>query len=116
MSKYRSVRTTVHGMTFASKAEAKRYEHLLLAGEYGEIRNLELHPRFPLMVAGQRVCDYVADFRYEQRGVRLKLQSGTVEDIWTDVVEDVKGMPTPVYRLKKKLLKACHGIDVQEVR
>lgn len=34
------------------------------------------------------------------------------------VVEDVKSPATrtPVYRLKRKLVKAIHGIDVQEVR
>jgi len=31
------------------------------------------------------------------------------------VVEDVKGVRTPVYLLKKKLLKACHGLDVVEI-
>jgi len=31
------------------------------------------------------------------------------------VVEDVKGVKTPVYRLKKKLVEALHGITIQEI-
>jgi hypothetical protein len=31
------------------------------------------------------------------------------------VVEDVKGFKTPVYRLKKKLMLAVHGIIVVEI-
>lgn len=115
-SKYRAVPTTVNGITFASKAEARRYRELLLLGDAGEVRNLELQPRFALSVSGERVCEYVADFRYEQRVIRCGLRTATVTDVWLPIVEDVKGIRTPVYRLKKKLMKACYGIDVQEVR
>jgi len=31
-----------------------------------------------------------------------------------EVIEDVKGFKTPVYRLKKKLMLAIHGIDILE--
>jgi hypothetical protein len=32
------------------------------------------------------------------------------------VVEDVKGFKTPVYKLKKKLVEACHiGVKIEEV-
>jgi hypothetical protein len=30
------------------------------------------------------------------------------------VVEDTKGMRTPVYRLKKKIMKALYDIDILE--
>jgi hypothetical protein len=33
------------------------------------------------------------------------------------IVEDVKGgASTPVYRLKKKLVKAIYGVEIREVR
>jgi len=34
------------------------------------------------------------------------------------VVEDVKSEPTktPIYRLKKKLLLACYGIQITEIQ
>ena len=112
-SKFHAVPTVCHGFRFASKAEARRYGELLLLGMAGEIRNLELQPRFPLLVGGVKVGDYVADFRYQER-----LGSNTVngDPVWHDVVEDVKGVRTPVYRMKAKHMQAQYGITIREVR
>jgi len=108
-AKYRAKPTVVHGVRFASKAEARRYQELLLLGRAGEIRNLELQPRFPLHVGGEQVAVYVADFRYEERSI-----DAFNECYWFDVVEDVKGMKTPVYRMKKKMVEAQYGIRIRE--
>lgn len=102
MSKYNSVRTTVDGITFASKMEANRYQELKLMQAAGEIYGLALQPKFPLVVNGLKVGTYVADFEYFTDGARR-------------VIEDVKGVKTPIYKLKKKLVKALHGVDIQEV-
>lgn len=101
-SKYGAQRTTVDGLTFDSKKEARRYRDLLLLGLAGELRDLELQPRFPIVVNGVRIGEYRADFRYwdARRG---------------DVVEDVKGLRTPVYVLKRKLIEALYGITITEV-
>lgn len=124
-SKYRAVRTVVHGFTFASKAEARRYSELLLLGLAGEIRNLELQPRFPIFVEGERVAEYVGDFRYEERIPALQFSQRSLDRAgvivamvfdWSDVVEDLKGMKTPVYRLKKKLVEAQYRIQIRETR
>lgn len=116
-SKYHAVRTTVHGVTFASKAEARRYQDLLLLGAAGEIRNLELQPKFPIRSNGEVVAAYVADFRYEERyGMVVPQAPIPWCHGWRDVVEDVKGMKTPVYRLKKKLVEVQYGIQIREVR
>ena len=93
MTKYHAVPTVIDGTRFASKREATRYQRLLMLQAAGEIRDLELQPRFPLTINGFRVGTYVADFRYCTRDGRV-------------VVEDVKGVRTPVYRLKSKLLRA----------
>lgn len=95
-SKYGNKRIEGDGYVFDSKAEAARYWTLRLEQKAGLITCLDVHPRYDL-----KVCDYVADFRY-RRGNHL-------------VVEDVKGVKTPVYRLKKKLMKLFHNIDVSEV-
>lgn len=64
----------------------------------GEISGLTLQPRFTLQPsfkkAGRtiRKIEYVADFMYTDR-------SGQT------VVEDVKGMRTDVYRLKRKMFE-----------
>ncbi len=104
-SKFNAVRTTVHGWTFDSKKEAQRYGELLLLGRAGRIRNLELQPWFHLHVNGERIGKYVADFRYQELDAFGE----------RDVIEDVKGMKTPVYRLKKKLVEATYGIRITEV-
>lgn len=100
-SKFHAVKTEVNGIVFASKKEAHRYLELLVLQGMGEIKDLELQPRYPIVVNGVTVCTYVADFRYKNR-------SGDT------IVEDVKGVRTPVYNLKKKLLKAIYGITITE--
>lgn len=93
----------MNGIRFDSKREAKRYQELCLLEKAGGIAKLELQPRFPLVVNGEKITSYRADFRY------LDVRSGEI------VVEDAKGVKTPVYRLKKKLVRAIYGIDIQEV-
>ena len=100
--KYGNKKTEAYGKLFASKREAKRYGELRLLFKAGEILDLECQPVIACKVNGGHVCNYIADFRYKTRG-------GGV------VYEDAKGFKTPVYRLKKKLVKACTGIEVQEV-
>lgn len=104
--KYGAKKTVVDGITFPSKAEALRYAELKILLRAGQIADLTRQPRFPLVVAGQLVGTYIADFSYT--------------DVATgkSVVEDVKSPATrtDVYRLKIKLLRALHGIDVVEVQ
>ena len=102
MTKYRAIRTEVDGHVFASKAEARRYQELKLMERAGLIEALRLQPRYPLHVNGRLICTYVADFAYTD------LEHGEA------VVEDVKGVRTPVYNLKKKLMKALYQIDITE--
>jgi len=101
-SKYRNVRTVVDGITFDSAAEARRYEQLKLLEIGGAILDLELQPRYEIKVNNHKVCVYVADFRY------VETATGEV------MVEDVKGVRTALYKLKRKLVKAVHGIDIYE--
>lgn len=101
-SKYKNVRTEVDGITFASKKEAKRYGELRLMQKAGVIDHLKTHPAFPLVINDECVCSYIADFCYNLPDGKL-------------VVEDCKGFKTDVYKLKAKLMKAVHGIDVVEI-
>ena len=102
--KYGAVRTTVDGISFASKAEAKRYGELKLLEKAGQIGGLELQPRFPLEHRGIKLTTYIADFSYWTMGQPPQR-----------VIEDVKGMKTAVYRLKKKLVEAHYGITITEI-
>ena len=103
-NKFGAKKTVLDGITFASRAEAQRYADLKLLERIGEITELELQPAFDLVVNGHKVCRYIADFRYR------KAATGEA------VVEDVKSAPTrtPEYRIKRKLMLACHGIEVLE--
>lgn len=97
--KYGNVKTEAEGMKFDSKREAKRWMNLRLEETAGQIKDLTRQVVYPLVVNGMQICIYVADFVYERNGL---------------VVEDAKGFKTPEYRLKAKLMLACHGITVLE--
>lgn len=94
-SKYNAVKTEVDGIKFDSAKESKRYASLKLLERAGVIENLKLQPRFLLQEGftynghKERKIEYVADFQYERNG--------------QTIVEDVKGMKTEVYKLKRKL-------------
>ena len=87
-----------------SGLEAGRCAELQALQNAGLIRDLEQQPRFRLDVNEVHVCDYIADFRYHD------VQEGAV------VVEDAKGVATDVYKIKKRLVLALHGVEVVEVR
>lgn len=107
--KYGAKPTTVDGIRFASKREAKRYGELKLLERAGLISCLELQPRFPFTLRGtfsneaKHIFTYVADFSYlDHDGTGI-------------VVEDVKGVRTEVYKLKRKLIEEQYGITITEV-
>ncbi len=102
-SKYRNRKTLYQGIWFHSQKEADRYQDLLHRERAGEISHIELQPRYNLVVNGQKLGFYKADFRYRD------VATGEV------VVEDVKGVRTAVYQLKKKLMKALYGIEIIEI-
>lgn len=111
--KYHARAETVDNLHFASQKEARRYGELKLLQQVHAISDLECQPEFPLSVVKifrngwpielATVGKYIADFQYTD------LRTGEI------VVEDVKGVRTPVYQLKKKLVAAIHGITVREV-
>ena len=103
MNKYHNRKTELDGIRFASCKEATRYQELLWMQQAGLIQGLELQPRFDLVVNGHKLGFYKADFRYED------LETGLT------IVEDVKGIRTSTYQLKKKLVKALYGVEIREV-
>lgn len=102
--KYNNQPTTVDGIRFASKKEAGRYCELSLMQKAGIISHLQCHPRYRFEVNGLDIGGYTADFCYREDGELI--------------VEDVKGgkaTKTEAYGLRKNLMLACHGIEVQEI-
>ena len=102
-NKYNAVPEEVDGVRFDSRKEASRYRLLRALLQAGEIADLVCHPSYDLEVNGVLICRYEADFRY------LEVATGSV------VVEDAKGVRTPAYKLKKKMMKAIHDIAIVEV-
>lgn len=101
-NKFGAVRTVVDGINFASKAEARRYSELKLLERAGAITGLELQKRYKLSaVGGEKIAAYLADFDY------IETQTGE------RVTEDVKGVLTPVFKLKAKLFEAQYGRKIK---
>jgi len=111
-SKFKNKKVKLDGYTFDSLSEAKHYQHSLLPRfKSGEITHLEVHPRFKCMINGVKICDYIADFSY----INVK-EIGLQGQIGCQVVEDVKGFKTDVYKLKKKLVEAIYrGTKIIEI-
>lgn len=119
ISKYHNHKIYLSGMKFDSKKEAMRWVELNHLQDAGEITNLRRQVKFVLIPAQregetitargiqrpgkliEREVFYVADFCYEEDG--------------KTVVEDVKGMKTDVYIIKRKLLLFRYGIRIREV-
>lgn len=94
----------IDGHWFASAAEGERYRQLKRLIEAGRIDNLKLQQTYELTVNNVLICRYRADFSYQvidERGRPLR-----------DVIEDVKGMSTPEFVLKRKLFDALMPVKL----
>ena len=105
VNKYRAKKTVIDGITFDSKKEAARYCQLKILERAGQITGLVWDKKamhYPLAVNGLKIGVYTPDFEYV--------------DVLTGqkVTEDCKGICTRDYLLRKKLMKAIHGIEILE--
>jgi hypothetical protein len=101
-SKYNNKKTKVDGIIFDSKKEADRYVFLTLRATIGDVLDLHLQVPFIFALEGKKMFTYKADFVYFD----------TITN--KTVIEDVKGMRTPLYKLKKKLIEHQHQITITE--
>lgn len=109
-NKYHNTATTVDGVKFHSIAESYRYIELKIMEKGGMIHGLELQPKFLLQEKFRhpteglmREINYIADFSYIEKDRKI--------------VEDVKGMKTKEYILKKKLfLKLYPNLIFREIK
>lgn len=109
-NKYNAKKTVVDGITFDSKAEAKRYGELLLLQKAEKIEGLRVHTPWPLFAAHQTTSETTLVGRYESDFDYFDNDDGGL------IVEDVKGMMTPFSAWKIKHFEAQYGIDVKIVR
>jgi hypothetical protein len=109
-TKYRNRKTEVDGIVFDSKAEAARWTDLRRLQQAGEITDLRRQVTFELVpavkffgaVRATPAIRYIADFGYTD------VATGKT------ITEDVKGVQTRVYKIKKHLMKALFNIDILE--
>jgi hypothetical protein len=102
-NKYRNTRVTFDGIKFDSMKERNRYIGLKILLDAGLIEDLKLQPRYKLYVNGALICTYVGDFSYIEKGKFI------LEDVKSEITRK-----NPIYRIKKKLVKACYNIDIFE--
>lgn len=110
-SKYHNVIAYVDGQKFDSHKEARRFMELKLMEKAGEIVNLQRQVKYELIPKqtsdkAKRVImpvNYYADFVYD-------IPHG---DIMERVVEDVKGVKTPEFIIKAKLMLWRYGIWIK---
>jgi hypothetical protein len=107
--KYHNKKTEIDGVVFDSRKEALRWHELKLMEKAGLISDLRRQVPFSLIPnlkddSGkviERAVKYIADFCYIQNGEA--------------VVEDVKGIRSKDYILKRKMMLYFHGIRVKEI-
>ena len=99
-------------IAFDSEREARRFGELRMLLRCGQIQDLRLQVNFTLQEGyttadGERVRPivYRADFTYRER----------TGDGWRPVVEDVKGVRTKEYNMKRKMMLEKFGVKIREV-
>lgn len=108
-NKYQNKKVSIDGIVFDSTKEANRYKELRLLESAGEIKDLrmqvkyELQPKFIIDGKTIRAINYLADFVYYDCDQKC------------EVVEDVKGFRTEVYKLKKKMFEYKYRIKIIEI-
>jgi hypothetical protein len=87
---------------YHSAREAKRAAELKLLERSGEITDLREQVPIELLPkqVGERGVKIILDFTYRENG--------------TLIAEDCKGMRTPQYILKRKMLQYFHGLRIRE--
>lgn len=104
-SKFKAVPMVDHkGEKFRSHLEGKYNERVTLLMRVGDVTKVEREIPYQLVVNGVLVATYVLDFR-------VTYPDGRVEHV------DCKSSATvtALFKIKKALMLAVHGIDVIEV-
>lgn len=103
-------RTVSSGRAYDSKREAIHGEMLILSEKRGFIKDLIFQPKFPFKKKGLDVLTPTGRTRYYRADFSfIEVKTGKY------IVQDVKGMRTQLYELKRDLVKAIYGIEIEEV-
>lgn len=122
-NKYHNKGTEIDGIHFSSRAEAKWYRIFKDQKGRGEIKDFRMQVPFEL-VPSQKAPVTKFDKKGNPRTVEKVVELAVKyvadfvveENDGTQTVYDVKGFPTPVWGIKRKLMRYVHGIVIQEVK
>jgi len=105
-NKYNAKRTEYNGRTYHSKKEADYATQLDMQRHAQNPKDKVIkwipQVKFAISINEKHICNYYLDFT-------VFYGDGHVEHI------DVKGVKTPVYKLKKKCVEALYYIEIKEV-
>lgn len=111
VSKYGNKKSVAaDGTKFDSRAEHRRWVHLCHLQAAGLISGLRRQVAYELVKSvkfhgtnrAKPAIRYIADFVYVEKGV--------------EVIEDVKGVLTTEFKIKRHLMKALLGLEVRVVK
>ena len=103
-SKYGNRKVVIDGRKYDSNREAEYCEGLIVCEKAGAISGLEFQRRFPLLgPKGELIATYIADACFIDTEGKFRCQ-------------DVKGVITKEFRLKRKMMRALLGIEVEIVK
>ena len=123
-NKYCNKKFTIDGIEFASKKEANRYTELKLLEKAGKIKDLELQKAYELIPAQYEESTEVYTKgihkgehkkKLLERAVIYKSDFSYLDENNNLIVEDVKGIRTKEYILKRKMLLWRYGIKIKEL-
>lgn len=99
-NKFNAKRTSYEGIAFDSEAELQRYQQLKSMQHKGEIQNLRVH--------GHPDCKFLLVPKQKRDGRAIRELSYIPDFVYiendTVIYEDVKGMITPEFKIKVKLV------------
>lgn len=108
-NKFGAKKIIIDGIKFDSIKEGRYYMQLCLqkkaTNPSRRVVDLELQPRFDIIVNNKKICHYKADFR-------IRYADGRIEVV--DVKGLKKGSSYQLFKLKKKLVEALYGIEIIE--
>ena len=102
MTKYLNKKCEYQNIKFDSIKERNFYIYLKSLEDKGEIWNLKLQVKFPILMNNRKICSYISDFVYEDENGKHAV--------------DVKSPITsknPTFRLKKKLVEALYNFEIE---
>lgn len=110
VNKYRNKKTEYNGVKYDSKKESEyafKLDILKNAKDITErVLDIERQVTYKLQVNAIHICKYILDFK-------VTFADGRIEYI--DVKGYKKGGAYSIFKIKKSLMEACHGILIKEV-